>query len=157
MNDAGKYILSVGVAAMLAGILNGLTDEKSSLGAMTRMVCGLFLAFTVISPFHDLNMTYITSFAQSFDEAAAASVSYGESIADQAVRDIIKQETEAYILDKAGLYQLKLDVEVELGDCEPVPASVRITGPASPYARTQLQKTITDELGIPKERQQWIG
>jgi len=55
------------------------------------------------------------------------------------------------------LYQLKLDVEVELGDCEPVPASVRITGPASPYARTQLQKRITDELGIPKERQQWIG
>jgi len=124
VNDAGKYILSVGLAAILAGILNGFTDGKSSLGALTRMVCGMFLALTVISPFHDLNMTYITSFAQSFDEAAEASVSYGETIADQAVRDIIKQETEAYILDKAGLYQLKLDVEVELGDCEPVPASV---------------------------------
>lgn len=158
MNGLGQYILSVGLAALIVGILTSFTDSKSATGTLIRMVCGLFLAFTVIKPVASLNFDHLEAFAQSYGEAGEASAARGEAIADEALREIIKQETEAYILDKAGSYQCQLSVEVTVGDGDvPVPDSVRISGSISPYARSQLQKFLEDELGIPKEQQLWIG
>lgn len=158
MSEPGKYILSVGMAALIVGILTSFTDSKSTMGVLTRMVCGLFLAFTVIKPIGSVNYDHLTAFARSCEEAGEASAAMGEALANDALREIIKQETEAYILDKAGSYQVQVDVEVTVGDGEtPVPESVTITGGVSPYARSRLQQIFADELGIPKERQLWIG
>lgn len=158
MDGLGQYILSVGIGALIAGILTSFTDSKSTTGVLTRMVCGLFLAFTVIKPVSQLNFDQLAAFAQSYEEAGESSAAMGEALANDALRELIKQETEAYILDKAGSYQAQLDVEVTVGDGEmPVPESVRISGNISPYARSRLQQILADELGIPKERQIWIG
>lgn len=158
MNEAGQYILSVGLAALTVGILTSLTDSKTATGTLIRMVCGLFLAFTVIKPVAGLNFDYLEAFAQSYSEAGEASAAMGETLANEALREIIKREAEAYILDKAGSYQCELSVEVSVGNGDvPVPESVRISGNVSPYARSQLQKLLEDELGIPKEQQLWIG
>ena len=40
-------------------------------------------------------------------------------------------------------------------DC--IPVSVSITGRISPLSRSKLTQMIASELGIPKERQEWIG
>lgn len=82
----------------------------------------------------------------------------GTKLADDARREIIKAEAEAYILDKAGSYGLQLEVCVTLREDDiPVPESVCIAGAVSPYARTRLEILIENELGIPKERQLWTG
>lgn len=158
MNEAGQYILSVGLAALIVGILTSFTDNKSASGVLIRMVCGLFLALTVIKPVGNLNFDYLEAFARSYSEAGSTTAANGEAIANDALREIIKQETEAYILDKASSYQCALDVLVTVGEGNvPVPEFVRISGSISPYARGQMQKLIEEELGIPKEQQQWIG
>ena len=65
--------------------------------------------------------------------------------------EIIKQRTQAYILDKAQALNTVLEVEVTLSDDDiPVPLKVRLKGKISPYAKGRLQATIAEDLGIEK-------
>ena len=101
MQDLGQYILSVGVAALLAGVIAEFSDSKSATGMITRMVCGLFLAFTVINPLTNLNFGILESFSQDTVINTQPVVSAGTTLAEESMAQLIKQETEAYILDKA--------------------------------------------------------
>lgn len=158
MQDLGQYILSVGLAALLVGIIGEFSDKKSSTGMVTRMVCGLFLAFTVINPLTDLNFGILETFAQNHSEDATSAVNTGTTLAEESMRQIIKQETEAYILDKARSLGCTLEVDVTVGEeAAPVPESVQITGEVPIQIRRQLEVILEQELGISKENQQWIG
>lgn len=157
MEQLGKYILSVTAAAAVTGILSGLSDPKSGIGALLKLIGGLFLAFTVISPVAKLDFESLTAFAESYSSEAAAAAAVGENIRSDAVADIIKSRLEAYILDKAGMYQAELTVEVVLSqEDESVPEGVTLRGSVSPYVKGQLQRMIEEDLGIPKENQEWI-
>ena len=71
---------------------------------------------------------------------------------------IIKEETEAYILDKAASLGVTLSVEVMVEDGNvPRLSGVQLSGQVSPYARQQLSTWISNDLGISKENQKWIG
>ena len=69
---------------------------------------------------------------------------------------IISEQTEAYILDKAADLHANLHVEVTVGE-DNLPTAVTLSGEASPYARRQIQAIIANDLGISKENQKWIG
>ncbi len=158
MRDFGQYILSVGLASLLAGIIAELSDRKSSTGMLTRMVCGLFLAFTVINPLTDLNFGILESFSQSAVQNSQPVVAAGTALAEESMEQIIKQETQAYILDKARSLGCVLEVDVMVGEGPyPVPESVRVTGNISKQNRKQIEDILEKELGISKENQQWIG
>ena len=122
------------------------------------MVSGLFLCIIAVSPMADLDLSYLTDFVETFEESAQTAAAVGTSMADDALRQIIKTETEAYILDKAAQFDLQLDVQVALtDDVIPVPESVQLTGSVSPYVKSRLQILISNDLGIPKEQQLWTG
>lgn len=158
MDAFGKYVLTIISAAVIVGIIGRISNPKTSTGILIRMVCGLFLSFCVISPVADINFDAITAFAQKYQDDGDRAASYGESVAQDSLREIIKQETEAYILDKASRYDANLQVTVEVGQGNsPAPECAKLCGSISPYARKQLQQIMEDELGIPKENQQWIG
>ena len=70
--------------------------------------------------------------------------------------EIIKQRTEAYILDRASAMDAQIKVSVSLGK-DGIPKSVRITGRISPMNRSRLTDVIAADLGIPREQQEWIG
>ena len=78
----------------------------------------------------------------------------GTALAADAKADIITAQVEAYILDKAALYQAPVTVDVTL-DEEGTPVSVRLSGAVSPYAKTRLSEMMETDLGIKKEAQQW--
>ena len=158
MQNLGQYILSVGLAALLIAILTEFSDKKSTTGMITRMICGLFLAFTVINPLTDLDFEILESFSEEAVQGAQPAVAAGTSLAEESMRQIIKQETEAYILDKARSLGFDLEPDVTVGDgaC-PVPESVRITGSIPTKSRNQLAEEFEKELGISKENQIWTG
>lgn len=159
MAQLGKYILSVTAAAIIVGILTSILDKKSGSAALVKMIAGLFLAFTAIAPIAKLDFSNLTAFAQAFEAQGTAAAADGEIMAQEAMADIIKSETEAYILDKAETYGAALEVEVTLRQTDgiPVPTGVRLAGRISPYAKAQLQQMMEAELGISKENQLWIG
>ena len=72
----------------------------------------------------------------------------------EAMASIIAEQTEAYILDKAGELGAEVTVRVETRTGEdgvPVPWSAELTGARS----RELAAYLETELGIPAERQVW--
>lgn len=154
MEGLRQYIISVVAAALLCSIVTALMPAGRTEQIM-RMVCGLFLAYTVLRGVTGLDLQmpdWVDLTATDARQAAAL----GESLGEDALAQVIKAQTEAYILDKAAALGLALEVEITL-DESGVPQSVMLRGQASPYERQQLQNTIARELGIAKENQRWTS
>lgn len=154
MEALRQYIISVVAAALLCGIVTGLMPRGRA-SQIIRMVCGLFLAYTVLAGLTGLDLQTPDWDVLAVTDAHQAAA-LGESLGEAALTQVIKEQTEAYILDKATALGLSLEVEVSLDESQ-VPQSVVLEGRASPYERQQLQNTIARELGIAKENQQWIS
>ena len=158
MEKLGCYILSVTAAAILLGILQSIAGKKDTNGALLRLIGGLFLSFTIISPVADIELNQILEFPWDFAVQGSDIAQQGQEYAQDQLHGIIKDRCEAYILDKALALQAELTVEVMLSlDKVPVASSVQLQGNISPYARQVLQQWLQDDMGIPKEHQQWIG
>ena len=150
MEALRQYVISVVAAALLCGIVVRLFPNGSG-KQVGKLICGLFLAYTVLSPISRVDFSNLPDFSlRCMDDAM------GENLARDSMADIIKEETEAYILDKAADLHANLRVEVAVGE-DNLPAAVTISGEASPYARRQIQAMIANDLGISKENQKWIG
>ena len=158
MQSLGQYILSIGLASLLVAIIGEFSDQKSATGTLIRMVCGLFLAFTVINPITKLNFGILETFSQNLRPETSTAVSAGTELAEESLHQIIKQETEEYILDKAHEWDCALTVDVNVGEGSiPIPESVQIIGDVPADVRKDLADILEQELGISKENQQWTG
>lgn len=157
MESVREYLLGVTCAAVFCGILCTMVDEKHSAGALVRLMCGIFLSLTLIMPIARNSIPELDIRQWEFTQEGKLAAETGVEYARQAKIQLIKERTEAYILDKARVYNLDIRVEVLVsGEETPTPEAVVIRGGASPYARTQLQQMMETELGIPKEKQQWM-
>ena len=156
MPRLGSYALSVISAAIIAAIISSFFDEKSGTAGIIKLVSGLFLTFVVISPLTKLDFSDVNAYLEQFALEGEESAAVGENLAHEAEADIINSRVQAYILDKADLLGAQLDVEVVL-DRNNIPVSVKLEGDISPYAKAQMAETITEDLGISKEQQIWIG
>lgn len=152
MNALGQYILSVTAAALISGLLCGLLETGFG-KELLKLLCGLFLTLTVLKPISDIDFTAIQRTYQAERTAAAYTSAAGEKMAQDAIADIIKRETEAYILDKAAEWDAEISVEITIEHNLPIAA--KLQGRISPYAKTQLGTVLEKELGITKENQRW--
>jgi len=158
MKALGQYILSITSAAMIFGTLKSLLGGKGTSAILLQLVGGLFLAFTIVTPIADIDFDKIFDIQNDYVTKGDEFSVQGSEIAHTQFRNIIKQRSEAYILDKALAYQTPLEVEVVLSsDNIPVPATVCMKGSVSPYVKNSLQVWLEDNMGIPRENQIWIG
>lgn len=149
-----QYLLSVVAAAVISGIVTKLLGSKGTQGAVGKLAAGLFLAFTIISPLRTFTISDLDCFDVS--TAAQSAVEEGKTMSAQALRQSIKQRCEAYILDKAQSLNVELEVAVELSEDEiPSPTAITLKGNVSPNAKAKLTQMISEDLGIPKEEQEW--
>ena len=155
MEALRQYVISVVAAAMLCGIVVRLFPNGSG-KQVGKLICGLFLVYTVLSPISRVDFSKLPDFSLRYMDDAEDAAAMGENLARDSMADIIKEETEAYILDKAADLHANLHVEVTVGE-DSLPTAVTLSGEASPYARRQIQAIIANDLGIAKENQKWIG
>lgn len=155
MEGLRQYVISVAAAAILCGIVTGLFRNGMA-KEIFKLVCGLFLAYTAVAPIAKWDFSELLDFRFYFEEDAAAAAALGEELALSSKLEIIKSQTEAYILDKANEMDADISAEVTVDD-DGIPVAVALTGQASPYARSQIQTIIESDLGIAKENQQWTG
>lgn len=157
MEGVREYLLSVTAGAMLCGILGSLMGDKGSLSGLYRLISGLFLCFVVISPLADISFTDLNDFAGDILSQGNGAAREGEEAQEQMLRQIITDETRAYIMDKARSYGAEIQVDLTLSeDSPPIPDGCTIRGNVSPYVRQQLKKILVTDLGIPEEGQIWI-
>ena len=150
------YIMSVIATAILCAIIKAFVGEKSATGKIISLLCGTVIAIAVVKPIDDIKFYNIPSYLHTLSADADRYIQDGANAAEKSISNIIKTQTEAYILDKAVRMGLDISVEVELDDQSGnVPVGVRITGKLSPYAKEVLSSYIQDDLGIAKEMQRW--
>lgn len=158
MDSLKQYLLAVTAAAILCAIVNGLMGEKGTLGAAVRLLTGIFMILTLASPLVRLRLDGLEEITSDISGCADAITASGENSAREAMAEIIKSRTEAYILDKAESLDVRLSVQVELDEgSPPAPKAVRLNGNVSPYAKGVLSDMITRDLGIAPEDQIWNG
>lgn len=157
METIGRFVLSISAAAILVSIVQSFFKSGGH-AQLLRLVCGLFLTFTLINPITETDFRDFIDTHLDFTSQGKTSASYGQNLARQQLHGIIKQQCEAYILDKADACGVQLNVEVTLSqDQIPIPKVVRIQGTVPPFTKQSLQHWIQENLGISKEQQLWIG
>lgn len=156
MESLRTYLIGLVAAAILTGIVTQLMGDKGTQGAMIKLISGLFLVFTVIAPIANIDLSGLRDFSADFSEAGEEAALIGEDITRESLAAVIKQRSEAYILDKAAGLDVELEVDVTVSDDKmPVPSAVLLRGKVSPYAKARLQSIIVQNLGIDKEKQIW--
>ena len=148
-----------GTAIISAALICAVVTRLSSSGvcnAIIKMLCGVFLTLVILRPLWDDGRLRLELSLDSWMRQAETISTEGAAIAGRMKRDIIKQELEAYISDKATEMHAQVEVRITVGE-DMTPASVIIDGSFSPMAKKSLSKVLSNELGIPMERQEWIG
>ncbi len=155
MEGLRQYVISVVTAALICGIVSGIVQEGRA-KPLVRLLCGLVLSLTAIRPIAVIDLADLSDFSLGYAQEAESIAAAGKEMAHEAMEDIIKAGSEAYILDKASDLNTQINVEVTISD-EQLPVSAVISGEVSPYARKQLEAILQADMGIAKENQQWTG
>ena len=158
MEAIRTYFLSVTAAAIICAILKGLLNQGGTPAQLVKLLSGIFLSIIALRPLAQFDLGSLADLNFDYSMDAEAAVAEGENIAADALAELIKSYTEAYILDKAQSFGVSLSVDVTISDDQiPVPQTVHLTGNASPYVKAQLSALLTDQLGIAKEDLIWTG
>lgn len=153
-----EYLLALIACALLTALCMALLPQ----GGVRRaggFVCGLLLLLCTIRPVLRLDSGAL---AQAVSRAAmqAEAARTGVEVRNRTlVAAIIKENCEAYILDKAAELGVAVtaDVTVAGEDTYPYPAAVRLCGDAAPQQQLALTRWIAASLAIPEEAQTWTN
>lgn len=156
MNTIQEYLFQVTSAAIICGIVTGITAKKGSGASIIRLMTVVFMIITIMTPVAAIKLDQFSGYIAGIEADSDAFVTAGSEVSRDKVAQVIKEKTQAYILDKAA--QLGAEITVELtvsDDALPIPVGVRLCGAVSPYAKNRLSKIIQDDFGIPLEEQKW--
>ena len=157
MDSLRAYLLSITAAAVIAAILIQITGTKSSTGKMIKIITGVFVSVTLLSPLIQFQIQDLEQYFEDFRISSEYASQQGSQMASEELAGIIKEQTETYILDEATKMGMEMRVEVKLSDANPPqPCYVILQGSVSPYQKKHLSQHINDYLGISQENQQWI-
>lgn len=158
MDVLQQYIFPVICVCLLCCILQLIFTGNNHMMPLIKMCTGLVLSLTVFMPLIQ-NKSFKLEF--QMDELVAEkvdAVEEGEKRALETLSTIIKENTEAYILEKANGLGMDIHPEITLSnDNPPVPYAVTIEGMCTPFARKQLSVYLHQNLGLSEEYQTWIS
>ncbi len=158
MGALGDYFISLAAAAIICGLVRSMLTGNGAIPKLCKLVCGVVMTIIALQPFSEISLSQITEkwrIEQNLGENYAFD---GKQLSRDAMAEIIKSQTEAYILDKAAQLDIQITAEVALDDAEiPAPASVVIKGTVAPYSKARLQQIIAQDLKIAVEDQHWKG
>ena len=154
MDNLRQYIVSIVAVAAISAILLRLVGNKSQSYKLLKLMCGIVMVLAVVAPWMEISVDAYIDYFDSIGVDALSIRETGEGFAEDALRQGIKEQTEAYILDKAALLGADIHVSVTC-DTSLRPVSVRIRGNASPYVKRRLQEILCSDIGISEENQTW--
>ena len=104
MDGIRQYLLSVTGAAIICSILMSILGKKGMYSSVIRMLCGLFMAVTMISPVMRIHLKNFEAYFGELNVEANSAVSWGIQTAEDASAEFIKDKTETYIWTKRHLW-----------------------------------------------------
>lgn len=153
----GDWIRSMASAAIICGVALTVTPSGSVKNVL-RVVCGALMTIVLVWPLTGGGKLWSALDASSYSQRARAVAQGALEEGTNISRDIIKQELESYVLDKAqslGMEDVEVQVELRWSSegCW-YPVKVRLSAPTA-LGRQALERVIEGELGVPPEEQEW--
>ena len=155
MNGIRDYLLSVCCAALLCSVVGILTDGKSAASKLIKLLSGVFLATVMLKPVISIRMSDWKHFESDILEKSKNVVAEGERVALEALEENAAQSAKEIVQQEAEKLGCILDVTVYWeGES---PKEIMLKGAASPYAKNALSQWLTENMGLSREAQIWIG
>lgn len=156
MTQIREYILGIVAAAILCSIVLQLTKNKSANGTIIKTACGIVMTICIFSPLLQFKLDAFSLQDLNAFEKGEQYITEGYGTSMERIRQVIKQRSEAYILQEASYYDCALNISVTISDDDsPKPVGVSVQGNVSPAIKQKLQSIIERDLGIPMELQVW--
>ena len=151
-----KYLLSVAAASLLTSLLPALLP-KGKIQKVEAFIGSLVLILTILSPVVKLNASSIRKAMESYQIDLQDTQRGIEKKSRGVLEELISQRCEEYIWDKAAQMGLQLEIEITVGGNPdiPVPVSASMVGVCSQEDQAVLSKILEEELGIPRNKQEW--
>ena len=125
------------------------------------LVCGCLTVLAVLRPLSGLRGIALRDLLPPPETADPAAVASAQAENEALLRELIRSQTEELLTGRARQLGADLSFRVELCRDEAagldVPWSVEIRGTADEDSRSALAAFLRDEIGIPPERQRWVG
>lgn len=155
MKLLGGLLVTVSAVSILGGIGASLTNKCTA--GRIRVITGLFILLAVLRTLSSISPgEYLGSF-ERFALEAEEYTQQGKALSESERAGIISKSLGAYIETGAADYGLRLEAKVDLSELDGcTPVSVTLTGAWTSEQREKITADIAREIGIPKERQQWI-
>ena len=155
MAEIQKYIMAVIYASIIVMLISAFVDKKSAMYSVMKMMTGIFLVMTLISPFYDSSIFDFSEIFQYGNLNADSYILQGTTYANQEKESLIKEGIVTYISDRASEMNVDLEIDVALNQDLSGPEVIYIAGDISPYLKERLQNIISKDLGITEEYQIW--
>lgn len=155
MGNWKQELYSLVVCAFVCGLICQVpgTGKRKEL---FRVICGTVLAIYCLQPLSDIRWEDFSRIPLEFRDQADVCIGEGQRLAAKEEKRIIAGACEAYILDKAKELGAEIQIEISLNP-EGLPVCAVLGGEADPETQRTLQRILSEDLGIPKENQAWIG
>ena len=151
-------VLQLSVLSVVCGALMSIMPQNGCRSAL-QILCAVALINCIVSPVLGFDFESFALESARLHEAEAAFSGKAVESRQRLDQLVIHQQYREYILDKAsqlGLGELELELNTQWNEEGFwVPYSVEFRGCWEEYQQQKLKQIITDELGIPEERQQW--
>jgi len=151
-----QYLLSIIATAIFVSIITKLISNKSPHYVFIQTIAGVLIVMTIIAPLSNMQLDAYLFLYEDLTVEAQGEIDHGVESANTAIRAVIKEQTETYILEKADSMgaDLRAQITLDSGN-QPFPIAVKISGDVSPYVKKQLISIISNDIGIPEEMQTW--
>ncbi len=150
-----SWLMGFFASALLSAIALALTPGGKKPVALAG---GLIMLLAAVKPLARISYQDIATQLAKYQIKADSLRTGIEVSSSEIISLIIQEQTEAYILDKAGELGLDIQVRVTVGsgsDGWPYPSAVAITGQFSENHRQMLSDIIAQDLAIDRDRQEW--
>ena len=156
IGGAFGLVLGITCAAMLVALAESLIPA-GSIRRIARLTGGLVLLAAILNPLLKLDTTALTRALTEYKLELSAYSADLEEENEILMKDIIEEQSGAYIQDKAAALGIDCQVTVEADGEEewPIPQSVTVMGSLTAEQQEALERTIEEDFAIPAERQRY--
>lgn len=146
-----SWLLALIAASLVCALADALMP-KGAVKGVGRLVCGLVLVSTILSPLGSLDLEAGQSWLESHLTWVELQRGELEQQVNSQMKVIIEQKYAAYIVDKAAQLGAVCSVQVECRqeDGLYLPLRAEIRGTIPPHLQTELVQIIVQDLEIPE-------
>ena len=156
MQSIYAYLLTVLSVAIISSIATHICGDNQAIVNVIKTIGAIIMTITIISPLVSFRIDSLRYYIKNTDSEAAGIVSEAKVESENEMRSIIKEHVQTYVINKAEAHNADIDVTVDAFKQDTlIPESITIEGEVSPYIKEILVKIISEDLGIPEDRQIW--